>query len=330
VKKCDDGKICTADSCDSKNGKCTTKPVPAAGAPVCDGTVYAGSCYKATKVELLWNVAQSACIKWGGNLVSIGSSAEQTQVTAIALKTCGNDKEDFAWIGLSDTAKHDTWVWVDGTPFVYKNWDKGEPSNTPPGEEKVQMHPGGKWNDQVAKAGSKCYICERLAAKLCDDGDACTSSDQCDKAGKCSGAKKCDDGKPCTLDQCDSKTGKCDFSKKVEGCCLQPGDCDDSDPCTDDKCTKNKCSNGAIANCCQFEAECDDANSCTTDECLNNQCSNQQKSSQCCQVDAECDDSDECTEDTCAGNSCDFSPKADGEPCSLGTCQQGTCQGGNP
>jgi hypothetical protein len=47
-------------------------------------------------------------------------------------------------------------------------------------------------------------------AATCDDGNACTQTDQC-QGGKCLGsnAKSCDDGDACTVDQCAPLTGQC-------------------------------------------------------------------------------------------------------------------------
>jgi len=61
----------------------------------------------------------------------------------------------------------------------------------------------------------------------CDDGSACTSGDVC-QGGVCKGgaAKVCDDGNPCTTDGCDAKTGACTFA-------LGSGDaCNDGNACT--------------------------------------------------------------------------------------------------
>ena len=89
----------------------------------------------------------------------------------------------------------------------------------------------------------------------CDDGNACTTGDQC-ALGQCNEGGvvlACDDGDPCTLDTCDSLAG-----------CVATADlslCDDGDPCTTDVC-------GAGGTCDNppFEGPCEDGDPCTGGE----------------------------------------------------------------
>ena len=89
----------------------------------------------------------------------------------------------------------------------------------------------------------------------CEDGNLCTTSDDCSN-GKClqGEPKSCDDGKPCTADACDKATGKCGHTvllgKVCEGpACLQNGKCN------------------ASGNCEGKLIPCDDGNDCTVDAC---------------------------------------------------------------
>ena len=72
------------------------------------------------------------------------------------------------------------------------------------------------------------------AATPCNDGDACTEGDSC-AAGKCKGnAKSCDDKDACTDDSCDPKAG-CKHANNTASC-------DDGDKCTEkDVCSAGKC-----------------------------------------------------------------------------------------
>jgi cysteine-rich repeat protein len=90
---------------------------------------------------------------------------------------------------------------------------------------------------------------------FCDDGNPCTTGDQC-KGGTCVGGPKpnCDDGNPCTDDSCDPTV--------VGGCVHQDNTatCDDGNPCT----MNDVCSEG---HCAGSPRTCDDNNPCTIDQC---------------------------------------------------------------
>ncbi|MBP48156.1 MAG: hypothetical protein CMH53_09495 [Myxococcales bacterium] len=174
----------------------------------------------------------------------------------------------------------------------------------------------------------------------CDDGDACTTVDQC-SGGLCKGANNpCDDGNLCTTDSCDAGSG-CKSAPNTASC-------DDGDPCT----TTDTCSNGACTG--GAPVGCDDGNPCTTDSCTkgvgcafaNNAaacddgdaCTTKDvcKGGTCAGAALVCDDSNACTDDSCSADtgcvatantaSCD-----DGDGCTTqDTCSGGACTGGVP
>jgi len=126
---------------------------------------------------------------------------------------------------------------------------------------------------QAAGCSPVSGICVRRALRdfsSCDDGDACTVSDLCQR-GICTGSGAefaCDDHDACTLDLCHD--GACDFS--------QPTVCaDDGDPCTEEACDPLVgCTSRAIPACCHDDTECDDGNPCTEDACgANHRCVNE-------------------------------------------------------
>ncbi len=183
--------------------------------------------------------------------------------------------------------------------------------------------------------------CERTTAPdgaACDDGDKCTTADQC-VMGVCLGAPlDCIDGDACTTDDC--VDGTC-VNEPIDcndgdacttdgctngGCVLEPIDCDDLDPCTLDSCLDGICSHDAvdcgdgnpctvdgceggectnepIAGCCLTDKGCDDRLECTIDQCISGVCNNE-PIAKCCEDAAECDDGDVCTADDCIGNTC--------------------------
>ena len=87
-----------------------------------------------------WQEAGQFCSEKGGDLVKIGSQEESTFIT---------DKlgQDF-WLGANDKETEGSWLWTDGTPVSWTNWNSGEPD----GEEKAncaRMRPDGKWSDSM-------------------------------------------------------------------------------------------------------------------------------------------------------------------------------------
>lgn len=91
---------------------------------------------------------------------------------------------------------------------------------------------------------------------VCNDGDPCSQNDQC-AAGACKGtALDCEDGNVCTTDSCSG--GLCKSSKGPNGVA-----CDaDGSVCTD----KDSCLNGACK--AGTTVVCNDNNPCTVDACL--------------------------------------------------------------
>lgn len=102
---------------------------------------FGGSEYAVTSFGL-WTDAEAEAISNGGNLVSIGSEAEEAFLTS----TFGSDF--LFWIGFTDEAMEGTWVWTDGSPVTYTNWAFGEPNDFDIGEDHAVMNwVGVQWND---------------------------------------------------------------------------------------------------------------------------------------------------------------------------------------
>ena len=115
--------------------------------------------------------------------------------------------------------------------------------------------PGSNWQTNPAGLLFGIDLQFEIAKQTCDDGNACTSLDICEK-GQCTGANglNCNDGNSCTQDSCDAKGG-CQHS-------AQSGTpCNDGNACSnDDKCAFGVCKAGALS-------QCDDGNLCTLDVC---------------------------------------------------------------
>jgi hypothetical protein len=116
-------------------------PVPKAPVewPVSEGGN--GHRYVRTPEPCTWAEAAAQAEAVGGHLVTISSQAENDWVW----RTFGGPDHSL-WIGLSDLAEEGTWVWTNGEPVTYTNWDVGEPNNLG-GEDYGQLFMAGTWND---------------------------------------------------------------------------------------------------------------------------------------------------------------------------------------
>jgi MYXO-CTERM domain-containing protein len=206
----------------------------------------------------------------------------------------------------------------------------------------------------VAAGAAADGTCQSLTGTACDDGDACTQTDNC-KAGTCAG------GNPvlCTAkDQC-HEPGVCD---PMSGLCSNPVKqdgtaCDDGDACTQaDSCKAGTCAGGNPVLCtakdqcrepgvcdpmtglCSKPAKpegsaCDDGNACTlTDSCKAGTCTG--GNPVVCTAKDQCHEPGVCDPIT---GLCSKPAKPDGTACDDGdactqtdSCKAGTCTGGNP
>jgi len=175
----------------------------------------------------------------------------------------------------------------------------------------------------------------------CDDGNACTQSDQC-RNGECVGfnPKTCSTSLKCRQSVCNTVTGSCDITVIVDNTTT----CDDNIACTvNDVCTVNGCAGTQLvcndnnpcttdycsSGVCKFEPNinsCSDGNSCTqNDYCTNSQCVSG--------TPINCDDSNVCTLDSCISGECSHvkvtgTSCTDNNLCSVGdVCFNGECSG---
>jgi hypothetical protein len=185
---------------------------------------------------------------------------------------------------------------------------------------------------------------------VCDDGDSCNGLETCVPASGCVAGKAlvCDDGNPCTDDGCEAEGG-CTHVANVAAC-------DDGNPCT----TGDVCAAGACKP--TGTLSCDDGNMCTDDSCSPvDGCVHKTNTKVCTDNDActlgdhcvdggcvgtevVCDDLNPCTDDSCDpqkgcvheanelpcndGNAC-----TEGDLCGGGWCQPGAildCDDDNP
>ncbi len=97
--------------------------------------------YAVTDVAYTWHDALAYAGTVSANLVAINDAAENTWLgTTFA--------GELLWTGGTDEASEGTWVWSNGDPWSYANWNGGEPNDA---TEEEWLHfnwggPGG-WND---------------------------------------------------------------------------------------------------------------------------------------------------------------------------------------
>ena len=87
------------------------------------------SCYKFFTSSKTWENAKEECQKWHAGLVKVESPEESEFIKTNVLPTSG---KDIYWIGLSDSANEDDWMWTDETQLHsqgYTNWGSGQLDN---------------------------------------------------------------------------------------------------------------------------------------------------------------------------------------------------------
>ncbi|MGN0613226.1 MAG: lectin-like protein, partial [Porcipelethomonas sp.] len=122
---------------------------------------YNGHYYMVFNNSISWIYAKEYCELMGGHLATVADAEEQEVVESVA-KAC-TDAENF-WIGGYCTKEDpDTWMWVDGTPFEYTNWDVNQPDYHQSEEYYIRFTNKdiqyeswtaymGKWNDCANEA----------------------------------------------------------------------------------------------------------------------------------------------------------------------------------
>ncbi len=106
-----------------------------------------GSSFYIYPQNLNWAAAQAQCQKEGpgADLAWFDSAEELTAFLAAVQATYPGGKA--GWIGANDIDDEGTFVWADGSPLTYTNWNGNEPNDWGGNEDCGQTLANGKWND---------------------------------------------------------------------------------------------------------------------------------------------------------------------------------------
>lgn len=355
VKKlCEDGEVCTANSCNPTTGACVFNAGSEAGKPCdADGSVCtvgdackSGSCV-AGGVKICDDqnpCTDDACDKQKGCVFAPntqpcddGNACTANDLCAASLcagkslnpqvdcsdgQVCTTDGCD-PKVGCTHSANQ-------------QQCDDGNPCTN-----------GDTCATTVCQSGSNVCGCQKDAdCSGQEDGDLCNGTLFCDTAKlpytckvKASTVVVCDSGKDstCATNTCAGQSGKCGLVSAQDGkacdadasvCTLEDKclaglckagaavSCNDKNPCTDDSCdAKSGCAHAVNT------ASCTDNNLCTANDfCLDGACTPGQN--------IPCDDKKPCTTDSCLPlKGCAFSNAVDGSQCGQnGICLAGNCK----
>ncbi|XP_031159861.1 type-2 ice-structuring protein-like [Sander lucioperca] len=110
-------------------------------------TGYKGRCFLYVPTAMTWAKAERNCQSQGGNLASVHNIQEYHEIQRLIVKSSYEYKE--AWIGGSDAQEEGTWMWSDGSRFIYQNWCPTHPDNMHGIQHCLQMNFGDEkcWDD---------------------------------------------------------------------------------------------------------------------------------------------------------------------------------------
>jgi type 1 glutamine amidotransferase len=127
-----------------------------------DARKFLGKYYKVFPQQLTWHEAKVRCQELGGHLVVVSSEQENRFLTSLVKERMLGG----AWLGATDEQSEGRWIWVDGTPLRYSNWDI--PNKQPNNKQGIEHYMvlltrlNGTWCDQPndGRQEHPGFICE--------------------------------------------------------------------------------------------------------------------------------------------------------------------------
>ncbi|XP_076828848.1 macrophage mannose receptor 1-like isoform X2 [Brachyhypopomus gauderio] len=135
---------------------------------------YSGHCYLLNREKTTWVEARDACLREGGDLLSILSVEEQSFV----ISRLGYFNTDELWLGFSDLTSPMLFEWSDHSSVPFTWWEESEPS--PADEEDCVVMRGeeGKWANEICQR--QCgYICKKKTNSNPSVNDTVVTSPDC-------------------------------------------------------------------------------------------------------------------------------------------------------
>ena len=122
-----------------------------------------GHSYQRIENAVTWTEAKNQCAVRGSYLATITSQEENDFISS---QFGGADI--FLWLGGTNAGHEGTWSWINNEPWVYSNWNAGEPNNYQGANENSLMMYGtmygypinsGTWNDSRSDQ-PYWFVCE--------------------------------------------------------------------------------------------------------------------------------------------------------------------------
>ncbi|KAL4007978.1 hypothetical protein ACER0C_001830 [Sarotherodon galilaeus] len=116
--------------------------------------------YRYFPYHLDWAHAQRHCQSVHANLASVSNLREYREIQRVIYHA--THSYPLTWIGGSDAQKERHWFWIDGTPFRFTYWCRGEPNNYRHREHCMHMN----WSGHKCMNDINChyrypYVCVR-------------------------------------------------------------------------------------------------------------------------------------------------------------------------
>ncbi len=107
--------------------------------PMAQAKWFRGKWYAVVMERVSWTAARQRCEKLGGQLAVVPDKIAWEFVRSLSTANL--------WLGATDEEKEGEWKWIDGTPFTFHRWLKGQPNNAYNGTEHYLNTWNGSWND---------------------------------------------------------------------------------------------------------------------------------------------------------------------------------------